>query len=159
MFYNWIRIFAMPQNAYKRQLKTINHFPSCIQTAVWTIQIVELKLKREICKWSILLSNTNYMMDVNWSWMGSLSLYLCDLVDRCDPVPELANALPDSEMALRGSSVNYSCYFGYRLVVLSSNSLTCDGSNWIGAPQCECKEYYTCVNYYFYCYLTLQFKY
>ena len=55
-------------------------------------------------------------------------------VNRCPPVPVVANALPDSQYTLVEATVHYSCLDGYVFMDGSSTSSTCDGQNWTTLP-------------------------
>ena len=51
---------------------------------------------------------------------------------RCNPVPVLENALPNTTSVDQGVIVSYQCIEGHRFDDgLSNYSITCDGNQWI----------------------------
>ena len=66
-------------------------------------------------------------------------MFVCPLIDgRCEPVPEVINAVPESHLALQGVVVRYSCIEGYTLKMASSGMILCDGQQWSSPlPECE----------------------
>ena len=72
--------------------------------------------------------------------------------DRCAPVPEVPHAVPDGTLALRGSTVNYTCAEGYLLAPPDgglTGGVTCDGLDWVGVlPACESRSWLATSNYF-----------
>ena len=70
---------------------------------------------------------------------------LCDLtVERCDPVPFVPRSVTNFRLATNGSTVNYTCQYGFAFQstsTLSSQqmySTSCDGQSWsLTPPACS----------------------
>ena len=62
--------------------------------------------------------------------------------NRCAPVPVVENAVPDSHLAVQGTTVHYSCIVGFTLLTSSPQLTTCDGLNWTVTelPGCHSKQ-------------------
>jgi len=64
----------------------------------------------------------------------------CHPDNRCPPVPSVLNALADSQLALSGTRVNYTCIDGYEFGKNQFDFMTiCDGNDWTPTPS-ECKS-------------------
>ena len=69
------------------------------------------------------------------------ALLLCKLflANRCTPVPEVSNALPDSVLATDGITIHYICMVGH----IYNNggdifSVTCNSGSWVYNESIQC---------------------
>ena len=62
--------------------------------------------------------------------------------NRCDPVPVVQNAVPDSYLTIQGSTVHYTCIDGFTPLSSFPQLTVCDGVNWTQTelPGCESKH-------------------
>jgi len=60
-------------------------------------------------------------------------------VFRCSPVPVVQHAVPDSNLAVQGSVVHYTCIDGFVPPTSSFPDTVCDGVNWVPAQPPDCK--------------------
>ena len=62
--------------------------------------------------------------------------------NRCAPVPEVPHAVPDSYLAVQGSTVYYTCLEGFTPLISSPQFTVCDGVKWTPTelPGCDSKH-------------------
>ena len=62
--------------------------------------------------------------------------------NRCAPVPVVQNAVPDSYLAVQGTTVHYACIEGFTPLASSPQLTVCDGVNWTATelPGCRSKH-------------------
>jgi len=62
--------------------------------------------------------------------------------NRCAPVPVVQNAVPDSYLAVQGTTVHYSCIVGFTPLMSSPQLTLCDGVYWRPPklPGCDSKH-------------------
>ena len=70
-----------------------------------------------------------------WDFYETFSFIAED--NRCDPIPTAAFATPNSTVASNGSVICYQCNVGYQFPSQTSETIFCDGQNWIGTVS-EC---------------------
>ena len=69
----------------------------------------------------------------------------CCTVGRCGPLPSQLHATPDKVVTTKGIVVTLTCDVGYRFTDDAGDTLTCDGSKWIGSLS-NCSREFTFLN-------------
>ena len=75
--------------------------------------------------------------------LKSITLFMILLTaNRCGSVPVLQNAVPDSYLAVQGSTVHYTCNDGFTPLSSLPQLTVCDGVNWTPTrlPGCGSKH-------------------
>ena len=72
------------------------------------------------------------------------------VVDRCDPVPSVVNAMPVSRSALKGQRVDFVCDAGFQNPTEGAIYSTCDGTRWSSVAATGCGREYIATNFIYY---------
>ena len=68
--------------------------------------------------------------------LSAVNIYAAN---RCSPVPEVQHAVPDSNLAVQGLVIHYTCVDGFVPSTLPFATTTCDGISWMPAQPSGCK--------------------
>ena len=74
----------------------------------------------------------------------------CIAGGRCDPVPTVSNATPNSSMAIEGSIVQYTCIEGFTSLVAMETK--CDGQQWTQSQFTGCQRGLKIIQYFLFSY-------
>ena len=67
-----------------------------------------------------------------------IRIFVDGLVGRCDPVPQMPFATPNSNNATSGSVVHYQCDLGYKPAQQPQGYNLCSDGNWISIELQNC---------------------
>ena len=62
-------------------------------------------------------------------------LFICQLVNRCSPVPGYEHSTADTDLAVPLTTVHYHCHPGYHYNNQSSFDVTCMNGTWLGQDE------------------------